>query len=166
MNMAELLFTGFLLPLSVSVVGAGVTVYFSVISERKRMVNEIRRKVYMSTLRVLSKILENPLIIFDDTFFRTLKDSKLEIEVYAESKIVDLFNLLYQDIDERMQRYRDEFKSEEAVEAFSSVKGMYTEEDIEDMEFNFQIWQMPDTNEVRNLTEKLKEEITICLREG
>lgn len=159
--------TDFLLPLVVAVVASWITVRLTVKSERRKMLGEIRRSVYMRAIRILSAMEENPTIIFEEKYYKYLKDVKLQLEVYADKEINELFIKLWNDIQKKYSDYLDEFKSVEAVELYNSMsEEPFFEEWHEKEEFHFKIQNVPNYGEVQKLIAQLKAAITDCLRKG
>lgn len=164
--MIELILTGIVLPLVVSILGAWITVVLTVKVERKRMVKDIQRNVYFKALRSVSKIIENPLVIFNGNFHPDFAEISLEMEIYASSKALKKFIEFHDDIKDKIDHYQEEFESEDAQEVLNCLPEGMKDETIKDMKFNYQIYQMPNINQIISLSSKLKDEITNCLRKG
>ena len=75
----------------VSVVTALITSIITVAVERKQKVSEIQRKTYMSLLKKLNLLTENPTLIYDDVFVQKLKDLKIEVELYYLDVILNIY---------------------------------------------------------------------------
>lgn len=161
----EIIING-ILPLSISIVVALITIRLSVRVERRKMVNELRRKVYFDALRCLSSILKDPTIIFSEEFYNELEDRSLELEVYSAPSIFNQFSAIFYDIEDRMNEYRMEFGSEDAEEAFEYLPEDIRDEMKDNMAFNYMIYQMPDTSQIEQMCSELKEELLEILRRG
>ena len=162
-NMLMTAVTAIVIPVFV----AWLTVYMTVKHERRQLLNEVRRGVYMDALRKLTKIKENPTIIFDETFFEAIKDVNLQIEVYADSKIQKESQILWTNISNLHKEFIEKFYSGEDADTRELYKQHpFFSETLEREEFDYKIQNMPDYTKVETMVGQMKTAITECLRKG
>lgn len=156
----------FLVPLVVAVGGAKVTAGY----ERRKMVSELRRNTYMTALRLISRLLDDPTLIFNNDFMDELKMSRIEMDVYATDKVRAAFETFWADIEQRYKAYRIKFESEDAVEQQEAERNFMPEgmfdEMLEKEQFDTRIETMPEYEKIQAATISLKQAIVAELKRG
>ena len=154
----------FFVPLVVAVGGAKITAGY----ERRKMVSELRRNTYMTLLRLTSKLLDEPTLIFNNDFMNEMKMSRIEMEVYATDKVRTAFETFWVDIKQRYEEYRLKFESEGAVEKQEEVRNFMPEgwgdEMLKKEEFYTMIEMMPGYEKIQTATINLKQAIIAELK--
>lgn len=162
----ESILTNIIVPLLVSIISAWLTSFLTISSERKKMVNDVRRNAYMDTLCLLTKIIKNPIIIYDEAFMDKLQDIELSMSVYGTSHIVEQFRLLLEDVSHLHLEYQKKFQTEDYEDREQLRNDPIWGELIEEEEFDYKVQNMPDYGSVESIAKLLKEEITKTLMKG
>lgn len=164
MELLKNLIWSFFVPLVVAVGGAKITAGY----ERRKMVSELRRNTYMTLLRLTSKLLDNPTLIFNNDFMDEMKMSRIEMEVYATDKVRTAFETFWVDIEQRYKEYRLKFESEDAVEQWEEVRNFmpegWADEMLEKEQFYTMIEMMPGYEKIQTATINLKQAIITELK--
>lgn len=154
----------YLFPIILAILSAWITTRLTVKSERAKLVNEVRRNVYMNALHILNRLTKNPTLIFDDAYMDEMSNVALEIEVYASKLIQDSFASFVQDIQSRYQEYLEQFKCDEERNEYA--KDPFFADTFEREEFDYTVENMPQFEDVMQVVKSLKSAIAECLREG
>ena len=160
--------TGLVIPVSVSILSSLFVARLTVRSERRKLVGELQRNTYMQTLEVLSKIVDNPTIIFEKDYFSELSNLRLPLEVYAAKEINEKFQKLYEEIHRKHSAYLEAFYSEAVFEEREHLRSMleFSGELLDREEDDYKIEHMQEVGAVLELVKDLKESITHILRKG
>lgn len=154
----------------VSVVTALITSIITVAVERKQKVSEIQRKTYMSLLKKLNLLTENPTLIYDDVFVQKLKDLKIEVELYANKTIKNEFLALYKDIEDDYKKYLLRYRVDNDNSGINKSTDPFLYEIYEEMlekeEFDYKIRNLPNNDEICFMIDKLKSNIIKTLKTG
>lgn len=154
----------------VSVVTALITSIITIAVERKQKVSEIQRKTYMSLLKKLNLLTENPTLIYDDVFVRKLKDLKIEVELYANKTIKNEFLALYKDIEDDYKKYFLRYRVDNDNSGINKSTDPFLYEIYEEMlekeEFDYKIRNLPNNDKIFFMIDKLKSNIIKTLKTG
>lgn len=154
----------------VSVVTALITSIITVAVERKQKVSEIQRKTYMSLLKKLNLLTENPTLIYDDVFVQKLKDLKTEVELYANKTIKNEFLALYKDIEDDYKKYFLRYRIDNDNSGINKSTDPFLYENYEEMlekeEFDYKIQNLPNNDKICFMIDKLKSNIIKTLKTG
>ena len=132
--------------------------------------SELRRNTYMTSLRLTSRLLDEPTLIFNNDFMNEMKMSRIEMEVYATDKVRTVFETFWADIEQRYKEYRMKFESEDAVEQQEKARNFMPEGMFDEMlkkeQFYTMIEMMPEYKKIQTATINLKQAIATELKRG
>lgn len=133
--------------------------------ERKKLVDEIRRETYFITLEHITQLLDDPTLIYDDKYFAKLKNLALRMEVYAEPTLQKDFASWFDEIIKKYNTYISNFKTEYYLEE-REMAGKQFQRSFDKAEEDFQIYNLPDIEQIASTAEQLKNSIVEILRKS
>jgi hypothetical protein len=159
---------------SVEIIIAVVTIISSLLitkwtisSERRKMVSELQRTAYMTMLTLITKIRDNPTLVFYGETIDQLKTAFVAIDVYGKDSIKKSTASFVKTAEQKYHQFVEKFDVGDKNSFREQMKKSWTFAEMLDREEeNYMIHHLPSTTEIEQLAESLKKEITVCLRKG
>lgn len=150
----------------ITIISSLLITKWTISSERRKMVSELQRNAYMAMLTLITKIRDNPTLVFSREIIDQLKMNYVAVDVYGKKSIADNTNNFIKLANEKYYEYSKRFESEDdSIRSEMKKSWMYSDM-LDREEEDYMIQNLPSISEIEQLAESLKKEITASLRKG